>query len=356
MSEFQTSLLAIGALVVVGVLAYNKWQEHRARKSADELFRSDHPDVLIGGDNEAMPPAAAAEEVRTEPALIQPPAQHHSRPAAGSRAALPPDPGIDYLVELGGTEPIPVAALHELWGGIEHRFGRRASVFAWMDGQWEALPQSGACEQARAALQLVSRRGVVSEAELIEFRSETETLAAKLGVTASSPGMKEALDGARRLDQVCADADIQIAFHVVSPPGVPFSGTKLRAAAEAAGFALDSDGRFALMDDRGRELYILADRGGLKFSPAGMKDAAPQALTLSMDVPRVPDTRRTFDAMVRFARNLAGLLGGALVDDNNQPLDERAVAAIDAQLAVVCASLEAQGVLPGSALALRLFS
>jgi FtsZ-interacting cell division protein ZipA len=246
--------------------------------------------------------------------------------------------------------------LHELWSAIEHRFGRRASISAWFDGQWAALPQGGACEQARAALQLVSRRGVLSEAELLEFRSEAETLAAKLGVPASSPGMKEALDSARRLDQVCANADIQIAFHVVSPPGAPFSGTKLRAAAEAAGFALDPEGRYALVDDRGRELYNLADRGGLKFSSSGMKDAAPQALTLSMDVPRVPDTHRTFDAMVRFARNLANLLGGALVDDNNQPLDERAVAAIDAQLTVVCASLETQGVVPGSALALRLFS
>ena len=87
-----------------------------------------------------------------------------------------------------------------------------------------------------------------------------------------------------------------------------------------------------------------------------MKDAAPQALTLSMDVPRAPDTQRTFDAMVRFGRHLASLLGGGLVDDKNQPLDERAVSAINAQLVMVRRNLEAQGISPGSALALRLFS
>jgi FtsZ-interacting cell division protein ZipA len=191
---------------------------------------------------------------------------------------------------------------------------------------------------------------------LIEFRSEVETLAARLGLAAVAPEMRAALDGARRLDHACADADIQIAFHVVAPPGESFSGTKLRAAAEASGLVIDPEGRFALSDDRGRELFSLSDRSGARFSASGMKDAAPLALTLSMDVPRAPETHRTFEVMARFAKSLASLLGGSVVDDNDQPLDERAVAAIGAQLAVVRESLEAEGIVPGSALALRLFS
>jgi FtsZ-interacting cell division protein ZipA len=168
--------------------------------------------------------------------------------------------------------------------------------------------------------------------------------------------MRDALDAARALDGICADADIQIAFHVVADPGAAFPGTKVRAAAEAAGFALGADGRFTLLDEEGKELYALSDRSGVAFAPSTMKDATPQALTLSMDVPRAPETQRTFDAMLRFGKHLANLLGGGLVDDNNQPLDERAVSAINIQLVAVRRSLEEQGIAPGSALALRLFS
>jgi len=355
MSEFQTSLLLIGALVVVGVLVYNKWQEHRAGKATDEIFRSDHPDALIGEQSASGPPPVE-ESPRAEPGSAPHQFPAESRPAVAPSGSPLPDPSIDYVVELGGEGPIPVAAVRDLWSGVEHRFSRRAAIAGSSEGEWGPLPQGGACDQVRAALQMVSRKGVVSHAELLEFRSEVESLAAKLGLPVNAPEMKEALEGAQRLDQICAAADIQIAFHVVAPPGAPFSGTKLRAAAEAAGFALDTEGRFSLVDDRGRELYNLADRDGARFAAASMKDAAPLALTLSMDVPRVPDTQRTFDAMIRFGRSLAELLGGGLVDDNNQPLEARAVAAIDAQLAVVRGGLQAEGIVPGSALALRLFS
>ena len=42
MSELQIGLLAIGALVVAGVLIYNRVQERRARQAAERTFRSGH--------------------------------------------------------------------------------------------------------------------------------------------------------------------------------------------------------------------------------------------------------------------------------------------------------------------------
>ncbi len=350
------SLAVIGALVIVAVFAYNKWQEHRAGRAADETFRSRHPDVLIGGQAGLAPQLATDPEARVEPGFSprKPPAE--SRFAADDTAPLIPNPRIDYVMDLEADEPVSIAALQELWPAVENRFARRTSVAVRTDDRWEPLQPHGTWLKLRAALQLVSRKGVVSEGELLEFRSALETLATKLRAHATSPEMRDALDAARSLDDICADADIQVAFHVVAAPGAAFAGTKLRAAAEASGFVLGIHGRFTLSDDDGRELYGLADRSGILFAPETMKDAAPSALTLSMDVPRAPDTQRTFDAMVRFGRHLANLLGGGLVDDNNQPLDERAVSTINSQLAIVRQNLEAHGISPGSALALRLFS
>ncbi len=356
MSEFQASLLLIGALVVIGVFGYNKWQEYRAGRVADDSFKSRHPDVLIGEDAGVGPRPGTREESRIEPGLLSRPAVTMVGASVDNKAQFPPDARIDYAIEMAADEAVNAVALSDLWSAIEHRFARRASLAGWIDGQWSPLLPGGSSSKLGAALQLVSRKGVVGESELLEFRSAVETLAAKLQLSADAPEMRDALESARALDGICAEADIQVAFHVVAAAGATFAGTKVRAAAEASGLVLDTQGRFTMLDEGGRELYELGDRSGTKFSPVTMKDAAPQALTLSMDVPRAPDTQRTFEAMLRFGKQLANLLGGGLVDDNNQPLDERAVSAINAQLTVVRRNLEAQGIAPGSALALRLFS
>ncbi len=358
MNEFQLGLLLIGVAVVAGVFAYNKWQERQATREADEAFRSSHPDVLIGGEAEAgvVRSADTLDDDRVEPGMAPRPPWELSRPPDHEEDVRAADARIDYVVELLPKRPLASAVVLESWFGMDSRFSRHAILAGSVEGKWAALPQAGACERFRVALQLVNRKGVTSEGELLEFRSEVETLASKLAVSAASPEMREALDAARKLDSACAEADIQVAFHVVASPGRHFPGTKLRAAAEASGLVLDSEGRFVLRDEGYRELYALCDRSGAVFSGSGMKDAAPTALTLAMDVPRAPDTQRTFDAMVRFGRHLASLMDGTLVDDNDRPLDERAVAAISAQLTVVCRALDAHGILPGSALALRLFS
>ncbi len=355
MSEFQAGLLLIGALVIVGVIAYNKWQERRARNAADEAFKSRHPDVLIGGGDAVGPSDHRPMDSRSEPSLGQRPIPPVT---ADTEAPIVPLPHsrVDYVIELSTDEPASASGMQQAWAGVEHRFPRRTRLAAWLDGQWVSVRSDGRYDRFQAALQLVSRKGVVGESELLEFRSGVETLASRLRLSAAAPEMRDALEAARALDHVCANADIQVAFHVVAQPGAAFAGTKLRAAAEASGFVLGPDGRFTLEDEAGRELYALSSRDGTPFSATTMKDATPEALTLSMDVPRAPETQRTFDSMVRFGKHLANLLGGALVDDNNQPLDERSVTTINLQLAAVRRSLEEQGIAPGSALALRLFS
>lgn len=328
MSELQIGLLAIGAAVVAGVLVYNRVQERAARRSAERAFRSDHADVLIDA------PAGAPEA--GEPARAAP----HRPPAPRPQAE--PDAAVDYIVEFTASDPAAQAAVHEHWPAIERRHARRAFIAPGPDGRsW------------RAGLQLVSRDGAIGEADLIEFRSAVETLAAQAGGKASAPEMRAAVEAARALDEFCAETDIQVVVHV---EGGPFPGTKIRAAAESSGLALEPGGKFAQRDDAQRLLYTLAARDGAPFSAATMKDAAPAGLSLALDVACAPDTRRTFESMARLAHQLAAVLGGSIVDDNGQALDERAVGAIAQQLDAVRARLEAKGIAPGSPTALRLYS
>jgi hypothetical protein len=266
----QIGLLVIGAAAVAGVLVYNRVQERGTRREAEQAFGSKHADVLLNEPTE-----------RREPTLQD-----------------PSDPRIDYVLELQG---VSAAAVRSEWAALERRFAPRAA-FTQAEGR-----------SLHAALQMVSRNGVIGEAELLAFRSQVESIAAAQGASVSAPPMREALEAAQRLDRACADLDVQIALHVLG----------------AAGTGLKSEGS---------EGFAVAARA--------------DGVTLLLDIPRTPDLARSYAAMVKAARRL----GGRVVDDNGNALDERALDAIGVEVEALRARLVEMGIEPGSPLAQRLFS
>jgi hypothetical protein len=307
MSDLQIGLLAVGVLVVALILAYNALQERKARRHAEHAFGSRHADVL-------MDEGAGRQEPRFDAS---------ARRAHAHDAVQLPDQRLDYVIELSLPQPVQAAEIAAHWAPFEHRFAGRALLAASADGAaWQPLSGATGGAFVRAALQLASRGGPASESQLIEFRAAVDSLAASLRASVSAPEIKQAVDAARELDALCAETDIQIVLHVVPPAGGSF----------AADAPLPERAPFACTRAEGGS-YVLA-----------------------LDVPRVADVRRGYEAMVLQARDLAARLGGAIVDDNAQALDERALAAIGVQLEGICRTLEARGIEPGGPAALRLFS
>ena len=272
MTDLQLGLLVIGVAAVVAVLLYNRRQERAVRREAERAFGSRHADILADEPGLRREPTIGPLPPRPETAAVE------------ARA----DPRVDYIVRLSG---VPLAAL-------EQRFSGKAMLFETKDA-------------VHAALQMVSRRGVIGEAELLEFRSQAETLAAGHGGKTSAPEMRRALEEASAFDGTCAEVDIQIALHILGTEELP-----------------RADGAFQA---------VRRPEGGV---------------TLLLDVPRTADLLASYDAMVRTAQQL----GGRLVDDNGNALDARALAAIRAELEATRARLAELGIEPGSPLALRLFS
>jgi hypothetical protein len=61
MTDLQMGLIGLGGIAVAGVLAYNKWQEHKHRKLAEQLLGVRQADVLLDEKGSA----ASAAESRT---------------------------------------------------------------------------------------------------------------------------------------------------------------------------------------------------------------------------------------------------------------------------------------------------
>lgn len=88
MTDLQTSLIVIGGVIVVGVISYNKWQEHKTRKTVERAFSSDHDDVLMNADSQSQPlsPTAPPHPASYQAPLSAAPLQ--TAPAAKSPASM----------------------------------------------------------------------------------------------------------------------------------------------------------------------------------------------------------------------------------------------------------------------------
>ncbi|WP_153108714.1 cell division protein ZipA C-terminal FtsZ-binding domain-containing protein [Propionivibrio limicola] len=422
MTELQMGLIGFGGVVVVGVFAFNKWQEYRHRKLVEQVLRKSHPDVLFDGEAGAIPkePAVAdcaepAQEApasgeqagaemsypesriepfvdapvgseRIEPVLQIEPVQETVatqvpepvvNPAVSSAeeilperqpASLPDVTGttdqllceqVDYIATLEAADPVPVAQVLEIQRQVRARVSKPVNWVGYNEAasEWEPVVAggTGAYRQLRAGLQLVDRQGAVSEADLARFQSTMQDLAVSLMAMVDLPSRQPAQAAAAKLDEFCAGVDIQIGINVISQ-GQPFSGTKLRALAEAAGMVIDAQGRFVRCDDEGNVLYVLMNQDPAGFKPETIRLLLTPAVTFLLDVPRVAHGERVFNQMVEQARRFAEVLRGTLVDDNRRPLSEGSLEPIRRQIAQYQSLMAAQNLPAGSPVALRLFS
>jgi hypothetical protein len=372
MSELQIGLLALGALVVVCVLAFNKFQELRARRQADRHFASGHEDVLLKGgakeeaggkpkDGEAAPPrtwveptwndqldddlpvpgdtqAGSAAGVDPLRANTQP--GHTSEPVAVHGPAVLDD-RIDFIAELQFVEPL--LGSHLVMEIEKFAAGRIIGCdgFNAVASDWEALDRDAVYEMARIGIQLSDRGGPLRAEELEQFQQWVDQTAARLGAMVEWTGMQSPLTRAAELDAFCAEVDVQISVNLVSSG--PVADTKLRGLSEAHGFKKEVDGVFRRRDEEGLELISL-------------RQSAPVAVTLTYDVPRVPRDAAAFGMLMHCARTIGKGLDAKIVDDNGRPLDEAMQSRIQSSLAGIHARMDAADMPAGGALAQRIFT
>ncbi|QID18040.1 ZipA [Nitrogeniibacter mangrovi] len=366
-SELQMGLIGTGVVAVVGVLAYNKWQEHKAQKHAEKTFRSDHRDVLLEpgiGDAAEAEPASAnpapAPIPGDAPTEIAPGPIHEE---AGRQApSLPPevDERVDCVVRIESIEPIEAGQLWQVQR--EHLDGLSKPVgwFAFDDNANAWMPINQHSSERHhwfcAAMQLVDRRGPINDADFTRFVDGVSRTADQfMAIPSTAPARAGALGRAEELDRFCASVDVQIGVNLVSR-GTPFSGTKLRGLVEAQGMGLRADGLFHAEDDDGRSQFVLGNLEPTLFSPETLRDMQTQGLTLIVDVPRVAEGGRVFDRMMQVANQLAAALDAEVVDDNRSAFGPEAAALIRQQIEQFQGQMRDYGLPSGSDLAMRLFT
>ena len=356
MNDLQTSLLVIGGITVAGVYLFNWWQERQFRRRSERAFAREHEDVLLerAGARDTDP------AVRVEPKILAEPA---ARPAAARAAVRVPtsavaDPVIDYVVEVGLRSAVDGMDLLEELLALTAGWGKPVLVAGYDRGSdaWHTAGGGRQYSQLRFALQMSNRAGCVEPDQLTSFRDAAVRWAERNQGEARYSDIAGAHAIAVQLDRFCADVDIAIGVNVVTRAGNAFSGTKIRALAEAAGLKLEPDGVFVAYGERGDMRFTLDNHEPMPFVPEQMKTLFTSGITFLLDVPRVDAAVHAFDTMVETARNFATALDGTLVDDNRNPLSDGAIETIRHRLKVILAKMDAAQIAAGGERARRLFS
>jgi len=360
MSDLQISLLAIGAIVVAGVLVYNGYQERQLKKRLGEAFGKTHEDVLL--DRSSAVPVGDESTARVEPQLA---VDGEGRVAhAKGTPELPSamagiDEVIDCVAGLLATAPLSAAQVSELLSGVA-ACGRtwRAAGLNAATGKWEEVNRAVTAQysQLRLAMQMVNRGGAISPVQLGAFCDAIHAAAAKASAAAQCPGADSVLRAAHELDAFCADVDVAIGVNVIAAEGDTFSGARVRALAEGEGFSLEPDGIFHLDDEQGQTLLTLSNLEAAPFLPEDISGMTTRGLTLLLDVPRVATAERALQRMFELGKSLSVTLKGRLVDDNRMMLTAASMDQIRQQLKDVHFAMNERGIVPGSVRALRLFS
>jgi hypothetical protein len=412
MTELQLGLIGLGGVAVVGVFAYNQWQEYRHRKLAQAVFKPQHEDVLLGGGPQAAPQAAAPERSepefysaeapapvgRIEPMFAEPQSDEeqfaadvpeeffaaepaplvHAEPpihlpplfvedAAESDVDIPAppvpaellDPRLEFIVAMELVEPVSAAEILHSQRDLLHRLNKPVHWLGFNERnrEWERLLAGSnlPVRRLRVGLQLVNRLGPLSEGDVAIFTNAMRALADELMAVADMPSSR-VLDQAAEIDRFCAAVDLEIGINLVSRASA-FSGTKIRALAEAAGLQLGVDGLFTRYDDEGRAQFSLQNLESTPFSPENVRNLTTHGLTFLLDVPRVDHGERVFGQMSELAKRFADTLQGALVDDNRQPLSDSQLEHIRREfIGKPQATMLSFGLPAGSPQAQRLFS
>jgi hypothetical protein len=249
----------------------------------------------------------------------------------------------DYLIEFAlpslqsGERLLALTAAHRRAGGKPMAFDGLLTT-----GQWVVLQPGELYVSLRAGLLLANRHGPLNAMEFSDFGNFAQDLSKQLDCEVTLADMPRILSRARDVDRRCAELDAQLGVSIQTSSVT--SPAMLAAVATEQGLSERGGGRFAKLDDKGGTLFTLS------FGDRGDK------LAMLLDVPRANAQHRPWQQMLHCAESLAQRLDGQLVDDTGKPLPESVWGQIEEQLRQRYWALDAAGIEPGSARALRLFN
>ncbi|MCP1772662.1 hypothetical protein J2T38_001497 [Neisseria perflava] len=261
------------------------------------------------------------------------------------------DPRFDYLAYIALDKAQELHALPRL--SNRHRF---QIIGCTMDDRFQvAEPIPGVYYQGFVmGLQAVSRNGLASAEELVQFDQQVNAFAQLIGGKVRHTDISAFNEVAQALDDFCVRVDQTIAIHLVSRSSI--SGTELRSAVESTGFQLAENGTFQYPGEHNNTIFTIAALDNSAFTGALLDNQAYRGFSMLFDIPHVPAGEKTFDLFMDLAVKLSGQLSLDLVNDKLEEVSTQWLRDVRQYVLARQEEMQKVGIKPGSKAALRLFS
>lgn len=277
-----------------------------------------------------------------------------------------PNPHIDLIGYLPGTGPVMRDRALGIYRQNEYVLEkpRQLCGLRYLVGQWTVLERDADDAQysdLALAIQLADASGPIDESELNNFVQLGLKLADAFGRPLKlSMTVEQALERARQMQHFAEKYDVIASVNIVAEGGSGFNGRAIAQAARQQGMDFGAMNIYHKKNDKARGCRHLFSMANLyqpgAFDPETLDSFTTPGLTLFMTVPCVNDPSRVFENMVHTAKGMCQTLGGSLTDQDQRPLSDESLAAIQRQIKRIAADITTQGISPGSENALRFFS
>ena len=354
MSNLQIGLAIAGGLVLAGVVAHSAWS---ARKNQPKLATPKPP-----AEEGPTPTTVGEERERREP-RFDGDADERTMSSFALVPSLEKKPGLDALIDVIAPVAIEGEVSGEAALAAMPATRRAGSKPFGVEGLniattvWELPSTHQRYSAFQCGVQLANRLGALNQIEYSEFVMKTQAFADAIGGELEFPEMSDEVARARELDQFASAHDAQLSFSLRAT-GTAWSPGYVAQNAARLGFVAGAiPGRMMLPSNERGAAPLL----GLAFDThAAMADDPEQTalreVTLSLDVAQVPRSEQPFVRMRESAIALAASMGGAVMDDNGNPIGPDAMDVIGSELEQLYDTLDERDLAAGSVLARRLFS
>ena len=369
-STLQLGLAVAGGVLLIGVVAYNTWNARRnePRRVRPQRGAAKADTAAPHAQEPALGAAVDIRDERIDPVLGGPrPVPGQLGPFSATLASPERYARLDALIDV----IVPIAFDGKLASGealiaalpATRRVGSKPFAVEGQNdatGHWEFPVPGQRYRAAQTGVQLANRTGPLNEIGYSEFVVKTQAYADAVGGAPEFPEMLDQVARARELDQFASSHDAQLNFTL-----------RARGAVWGPGFVQQQAARFGFVPGviPGR-LVLPAPEAGLpplldlSFDPQAalaaadgdQAHAAIRDVTLGLDVPQVPRVSQPYARLTEVALALAQSMNGVITDDVGQPLEQRMIESIGADLNRLYDTLEAHDLAPGSPQARRLFS
>jgi hypothetical protein len=386
-SQWYIVGLLIAVLVVLGVMVYNAREERMLRSKLRRSFGS-HEDALlqakrtqvrdgkrhepsfdpVQADRMAMPqslrnaPPLKQAPIATNPSHASASPFRNTESTEGAKApvlgalqpeplpqhGLPVHPSLDFIIPIVFPKPTSLAKMPA--------FSARKSVMICTlndRGVWSAVCSvARPYKQMNIALQLVDADGAIPEPALRQFAKEVQELAVLYQGRVYIPSIEACLANLPEVKAFYQSIDGLLAVNVSFEQPMMFK--QLTSFLTEQGLHLAQDGSFNQLSEQGDQLYSVVDSSGSfqlhrDFSPV-------KSISLLFDIPRSVTGIRGLEALIDLAYVLKERFNVRLLNDQGQELLPPQLQALRDSVNTLFVNMAHQSLVPGSPVALRLFS